>query len=71
LGEKVRYWAEIDGLVGGYGQWEVSDDGLVRQVRREHLKREVEVAGRKVLRFKVGDRIVQRVLDKLVRRYFP
>jgi hypothetical protein len=58
-----QIWAEIDGLEG----YEVNPLGEVRRVKRVKMKSCVEVGGRKVYRFHIGGRIVQRSLESLVR----
>ncbi len=62
-------WAEIEGVEGRHGPYEVSSEGEVRQVKRYGLKEPVMVDGRKVFRFLVNGKVVQRSLLGLMRSY--
>jgi hypothetical protein len=60
-----QIWAEIEGLEG----YEVNLEGEVRCVKRVKMKSCVEVGGRKVYRFHVDGKIIQRNAKKLVETY--
>lgn len=62
-------WAEIEGVKGCHGPYEVSSEGEVRQVKRCGLKEPVMVNGHKVFRFLVNGKVVQRSLLGLMRSY--
>ena len=65
----MAIWAEIEGVEGKYGKYEVSDEGDVRQMKRYEFKPPVLVDGEWVFRFHIGGKIVQRNAKKLVETY--